>query len=477
MQLNQNKSGVVNVSTRLALATATLLSGVAAHAADSDWKVSASTLMYKEKDRVQAIEPALDLKKDYADESSLNIRLVFDSLSGASPNGAMAANVAQTFTSASGSSSRGNSSANSVNRPSGSLQRQLPSGTYQIQDNDDSEGGVYNIKAGNTPLDPSFMDTRVMGGLSWSGPMGDGLKGTVGGAISAEQDFISISSNGALARDFNGKNTTVSLGINLEHDIITPHGGVSKDFSTYIAHETTGTQDTKDVGDLSLGLTQVISRRWLTQFNLALSYANGYQNDPYKIMTVALDGNLMADPADSSSYLYLYESRPRTRLKKIAFWENKFAIFNNDTLDLSARYSDDDWGIRSKTLDTTYHWQMSEAFYLEPHYRFYRQSAADFYRPFLSADGEVDVTSGSATALIANASSDGRLAAFSARTLGIRAGYQLSRDEELSLRVEHYQQYDENRKISLAKGTNLYGMQQFAPLSANWIQLGFTTRW
>ena len=47
---------------------------------------------------------------------------------------------------------------------------------------------------------------------------------------------------------------------------------------------------------------------------------------------------------------------------------------------------DDDWGVTSQTLDARYHWNFSPNSYLEPHVRYYTQSAADFYRTVMFAD-------------------------------------------------------------------------------------------
>ena len=89
------------VRGQLALATCGLLSGVAhaADAAETSWKVDSALLYYAEKDRVSVIEPTVHLKKALAEDAFLTLRVVFDSMSGASPNGATTTNAPQTFTS------------------------------------------------------------------------------------------------------------------------------------------------------------------------------------------------------------------------------------------------------------------------------------------------------------------------------------------------------------------------------------------
>jgi hypothetical protein len=99
-------------------------------------------------------------------------------------------------------------------------------------------------------------------------------------------------------------------------------------------------------------------------------------NDPYKITSV-LDtaGNTLG---------YVYESRPDERTRKSAYLENRVA-WNNGSAGLSLRYMKDDWGIHSDTAQGHVHFSFADRQqYLEPSIRWYRQSAADFYTPWLT---------------------------------------------------------------------------------------------
>ena len=468
MQLKNHKN--VQLGARLALATGALLGTAVAQGADS-WQTDSAVMFYNESGRVKAIEPVINIKRTYDDGSSVSVHGVYDSLTGSSPNGAARANKAQTFTTASSAGKTTAASAYSVQT------RSTASGVSTRSGEGGESNPYYTIQPGDLPLDPSFQDQRVMGSMSWSKPFADVYTLNLGGSYSGEHDFTSYSVNGAILRDFNNKNTTLSLGTNLEFDSINPMGGVPVPLSTYIAHNTSGGSDTKQVYDLMFGLTQVMGRRWLMQLNLSTSQASGYQNDPYKILTVAADGNLIADPTDSTLYLYLFEGRPDTRQKHAVFLQNKFALFSDDVLDLDYRYMTDDWGVKSDTFDLTYHWQFSDHFYLEPHYRFYHQTQADFYYPFLDATNDVSVNGTTVTPLVAHASSDPRLAAFSADTYGIKLGFPLSQDEEISVRMEYYQQHDQNTVKAVPVGSDLAGYSQFAELKAGWIQIGYHYRW
>ena len=60
----------------------------------------------------------------------------------------------------------------------------------------------------------------------------------------------------------------------------------------------------KDVTDLLIGVTQVLNRHTIVQFNYSLSQADGYLTDPYKVLSVVdpVTGNPVAGPAGSGLY-------------------------------------------------------------------------------------------------------------------------------------------------------------------------------
>ena len=60
---------------------------------------------------------------------------------------------------------------------------------------------------------------------------------TVGGKLSAEDDFFSATVNASIAHDFNEKNTTLSFGIDNEYDSIHPIGDAPAPGSNYALAE------------------------------------------------------------------------------------------------------------------------------------------------------------------------------------------------------------------------------------------------
>jgi len=427
------------LSLALAQASGALLSAtsgtVQAQTDSFGWQVDSAVLYYQETDhRVRAIEPVVSMKKDFGDEKIFNMKLVLDSLTGASPNGAPPANVAQTFTSPSG-------------------------------------GTSYTAAPGELPLDETFKDTRGAISSSWQQPIAPDMRLNVGGNISAEYDFQSVAANAAVAKDINNKNTTLSAGINLEYDNIMPVGGAPVGLTRTSLKLPTGDEGeggpskSKFITDMLFGVTQVLSRQALMQVNYSISLANGYQTDPYKMLAV-LNGDVLVSTAN-----YLFEKRPDSRTKHSLYSQIKYH-FTEDVVDLSYRYTTDDWGISSHTLDTRYRFEISNGLYVEPHARWYKQSAADFYKPYLVQGTEVTL---GGVALVSFATADSRMSAFDATTFGAKIGKAFEDESEISLRVEQYKQVSQT-KNNLTTG-DLAGQKLVPDLSALLVQFGYSFRW
>lgn len=434
-----------NIKLALIAATTSLLSG-GLHAEDNPWHADSALLVYSEADsRVQAVEPIVALTKDRDDEHIISLKLTLDSLTGASPNGALAANHPQTFTGPSGN------------------------------------GTSYTTKAGDTPLDSSFHDSRAAFSLNWSQPLGERNHISFGGNVSNEFDFKSLGVNGAIARDFFNKNTNLSLGFSFESDSINPVGGVPDAFAALPPpsesgeHESEGEDESegegggsgesKQVTELLLGLTQVMNRHWLTQLSVSLGNSSGYHSDPYKFLSVLLDdgSNFIGSETD----WYAYENRPDSRARTSIFWGNKIHL-HEDVIDISYRFYRDDWGITANTFDMRYRYQLNNYMYLEPHYRWYHQTAADFYRPYLLASQ--DTSAGQVN--VDYASADPRLAQFTGTTFGLKFGVELSPTSEFNLRIESLQQTGDVKIPSSM--TALEGIDPYPDLKATTVLIGYS---
>ena len=424
-------------STLAAAVTALLGSGVATPARADElqrWSLDSALLYYGESDeRVQDLSAVVGATRDFDDERYLNVTLTADTLSGASPSGATALSRPQTFTSPSGRA-------------------------------------VYSTEAGQVPLDDTFLDTRFALTASWTQPFARVYTVSAGLGFSTEYDYTHLGANLWLARDFNKRNTTVSLGLAYSQDDIDPVGGAPLPMSQMLdvgdSSNKRGT-DSKDVLDVLVGFTQVLSRNTVLRVNYSFSDSSGYLTDPYKILSVVdpLTGDTVSRQPPPSALgpdgVYRYESRPDTRTKHSVFAETKH-FFGGPIGYLSYRYMTDDWGIDSHTLETRLLWPLGASSYIEPQLRFYRQKEADFYRSSL-VDGE---------ALPQHASADFRLGRFDAATVGVKFGHTTAGGNEWSARLEYYQQSGEIPDQQLIG--NQANLEQYPDLDAVMIRVGYS---
>lgn len=401
MQLRKPKSGIhpekhKSIRSQLAIATCSVIAGVAsnAHAQESGstqqepWEFDSAVLTYIEPDRVTAIEPVIRARKKIGEDEFLNLRLVIDSLTGSSASGATPTSTPQTFTTPSGAT-------------------------------------TYTTSANETPLDPSFLDTRVALNAEWEKPLTDTLRGQFSANASKEYDYTSLGLATTLAHDFNQRNTTLTAGLSYNADTVSPVGGAPIGLTAMptapASKPTLGSSLKKNVTEILIGITQVIDRSTLMQFNFTHGKDDGYLTDPYKILSV-VDGGTgdtrVVDP-------YLYEKRPDQRARQSLYWKMQHQ-FTQDVLTTTYRYYWDDWGTKSHMADLRYRWEMSGGNYLQPHLRYYQQGAADFYRHSL-VDGQP---------VPQFATADYRLGKMTAITLGLKYGIPMGKKEEFNVRAE-----------------------------------------
>ena len=398
------------IGATLAAATCSLLGTLPAAPAVAqeakDWSIDTSLLYYGEDNgRVEDVSLMASIRRAFDEDHSLNFSLTVDSLTGATPNGAVPANAPQTFTGPSG-------------------------------------GGSYIVAPGEQPLDTTFLDTRTALAASWQQSLGNDMRWSVGFSGSDEYDYLHLGLDARLERDFNMRNTTVFVGAAYGQDEIKPVGGLPIGLTPMVGEvededgDDSGQargrdpDDSKDVADLLIGVTQVLTRRSLLEVSYSYGQSDGYLTDPYKILSVVdpVTGVPAAGPVVEVPFLYLYEQRPDSRTKQSLFAEWRYAL-DRDSFALNFRFMDDDWGVQSQTAEARYRWNINDRSYLEPHLRWYSQSAADFYRTVLFAGD----------ALPEFASADYRLADLDAYTIGAKYGLQTDHGE-FSVRLEYYQQ-------------------------------------
>lgn len=331
MQLTDKPTTGGAVRSLLSAASASLLLAVplahAEGAADQPWRVDIGTMRYIEKDRISVSEQNFRVKRQLGEEDSLSLRADYDSVSGASPTGAV-----------------------------------------KLQTTSSASGGA--------PL-ASFEAERTAVGADWETSLSNETRLTLAGDQSSQKTYSSAGLGGSVASDFNQRNTTLVFGASYSTDTIKPTNGINTELTAINAATVRATSEEKKQTDLQLGITQVLTRQALLQLNLIHSQAAGYMTNPYKIVSVVdpVTGETGLNPART-------EKRPDQRDSN-AFYAQLNYAFDSGVLYSSYRYFQDDWGIKAHTVEFKYRQPITERLYVQPNIRLYTQSAANFYRSML----------------------------------------------------------------------------------------------
>jgi hypothetical protein len=204
---------------------------------------------------------------------------------------------------------------------------------------------------------------------------------------------------------------------------------------------TIGTGRHKSVTSFVAGVTQVLTPGVLAQLNWSHGVSRGYQTDPYKLVS-------LVDSTSGDPFAYIYESRPDRRVRDSIYAGTKFALGSAVT-DASVRWYHDSWGIRSWTYALSEHVPLGRSAYVEPGIRYYRQTAANFFRNYLPIDQDTP----------RYVSADSRLGQFHAWTFGLKAGAKIASNIEVYGAAERYiqegQRFDRSAPGNLGR-TDLF---------------------
>lgn len=246
---------------------------------------------------------------------------------------------------------------------------------------------------------------------------------------SSEDDYLSYGLALSDHWDLNQKNTTLTYGLNVLDDSVVVYGLPDQGKNSY---------------DLFAGVTQIIDKNTFVSANFTLGLAQGYLNDPYKSIQ-RTDEILLPDGVGgfiSIPVVNTYaENRPDQRVREVLQLEGTHYIEAVDAaLNGVLRFSHDDFGVTSQMAQLEWRQAIGEKWELTPFFRYYHQSAADFFMN--SLDGEVsgdlpDYPNGSGP----HYSSDYRLSSFDAISFGLKSKLQLTAQMAASFSYEHYQMF------------------------------------
>ena len=384
---------------QLTLAASALLGHEAVDAVEKDdtnlynsWNVDVGYLHYKEPDRITVDTYMAKISGNLSDKDTVKLGLVFDTLTGSTPTGALPSNDTQTVSSASGGS-----------------------------------GGSVGGGGGTAPFD----DTRLAIDGTWGHEWQRLIRSNLSAYVSVEGDYTAIGGGMSLEKDTEDKayTFTAALGGSVDKvsrsDETTPEALSNTEDAIFFG------KGTKNTYDVLLGMSTVINRRTAAMINISHSRSLGYHTDPYKMISVA--------DADDSPYGTVYESRPDNRERYILYTKLVHELpKSGNHLDFSYRYHTDSWDVNSHTIEMGYSFDTRIKHLFTPFGRLYHQQAANFYqRTILSDNINIDSS-------IEHVSSDPRLAEMLSVTAGLKYQYRTSATGSIDFRLAYiHRQYED----------------------------------
>jgi len=298
-------------------------------------------------------------------------------------------------------------------------------------DDDDKGGGGATVPITGTPWAESSgaskSDVWVSGNIGYS-HSSDNRNSIYRANINFanEYDYYSFGAGFGLAKLFNKKNTELSFGVNMYLDSWRPeypteiktyiqeNGNLNADFfngvpildingnpidknGSYV-WQPSKNYLIKDKGrntySLSLGFSQILSKRMQFAVFSDITYQTGWLANPMqRVYFSDVDnfyiGNASSIPnytSPSNQDVFQLaddiERLPDNRLKipiglRLNYYVNEFIVVKT-----YYRYYFDDWGINSNTFNIELPIKIGDKFTLYPNYRFYNQTAADYFAPF-----------------------------------------------------------------------------------------------
>ncbi|MBT0607406.1 DUF3570 domain-containing protein [Aequorivita echinoideorum] len=195
-------------------------------------------------------------------------------------------------------------------------------------------------------------------------------------SISSEYDYFSVGFGGSYTRLFNEKNTEVSVNVNVYLDtwkLIYPIE--FRDVPTFEELD----QKNRNSYSLGFGFSQILSKRLQGSMSVDLVQQQGLLSTPFQRVYFSDLPNRFRENFQLGDDI---ERLPDNRFKTAI--GGRLNYFINETFIVRTfyRYYFDDWGISSHTASIEIPIKISDRFTVYPNYRFYNQTASDYFAPF-----------------------------------------------------------------------------------------------
>ena len=235
-------------------------------------------------------------------------------------------------------------------------------------------------------------------------------------SFATEYDYTSIGFGGGMVKQFNDKNTEIGAHVKVYVDTWNPRYPVELDsylknngfFNGTPIYDQNGNPSNawnpnsfeyirekgRNSYSLSLSWSQVLNKNAQFSLFIDLVQQQGWLSNPMQRVYFAdVDNYYMGNPSSIPIYTSKQnkdvfqladdiERLPDTRFKYPFGFRFNYYLNEKLTLRTYYRFYADDWGISSHTASIEVPFKVSNKFTLYPSYRFYNQTAADYFAPY-----------------------------------------------------------------------------------------------
>jgi hypothetical protein len=203
-----------------------------------------------------------------------------------------------------------------------------------------------------------YKEERTQGSFAFD-MLNDKTQYSVSFTNSDENDYTANTATFDLSQDMFGDLTTLSIGFSRGWDDVRKRG--DDDFDEPV-----------DRRSYRLGLSQIVTPRLMMGFAYETITDEGFLNNPYRSVRYVDDGSPVG-------YAYQPETYPSTRTSNAASLNARYFLPYRAAVYGEYRYFTDTWGIDASTVQLGYTHPWGKQWIFEAGYRWYDQSAADFY--------------------------------------------------------------------------------------------------
>ena len=267
-------------------------------------------------------------------------------------------------------------------------------------------------------------------------------------ALSDENDYTANTASFDVSQDLFGDLTTLSFGFSQGWDEVRKRGD-----ATF--------EEDVDRRNYRLGLSQILTPQFMAGLAYEVITDEGFLNNPYRSVRYL-------DESSTRGYSYQPEVYPRTRTSNAVSLTGRYYLPWRAAVHGEYRWYGDTWGIDANTVSMGYTHPWGPKWIFEAGYRWYDQSAADFYADLFPRENAQNFLA-----------RDKELSTFSNQMFSVGATYELPplgwsrlRKSTVNFFVDHIRfEYDDFRDVT--KG-GAPGTEPLYDFDANVVRLFFS---